>query len=78
LDAEGRFEPEASKMTGCSQSFQPSGKGRSTLIDLERKALNRMKFKQQKEIEKMLEQEFHRKAIDKKNEEKEKANALKD
>ena len=78
MDAEGRFEPEASKMTGCSQSIQQSGKGRSTLIDLERRALNRMKFKQQKEIEKMLEAEFHRKAVEKKNEEKERAALLKD
>jgi hypothetical protein len=30
-----------------------------------------MKFKQQKEIEKMLEQEFNKKAIEKKNKEKE-------
>lgn len=54
------------------------GKPSSTLIDMERRAINRMKFKQQKEIEKMLEAEFHRKAIEKKNEEKEKLGHIKE
>ena len=64
LEAEGKWQ-ENQKGTSITamQGLQP----KSAMIEQEKMALERIKMKQQMEIEKMLGQEFTRKAIEKRN-----------